>query len=130
MIITIDTNVELSTLDLALIGTLIGNGPVATPLPESTPTKAEAKAPAKKATPAKPAPEPEPETVEADEEDLLGGTEPEADAPTMADAVAAATKLVSSQKGSVVKAALTDLGVKRVSELKDDQIAAFLAALA
>lgn len=88
------------------------------PKPEPTPEPAEA-----------PSPEPEPEaTAEATpepEEDLVG-----AEAPTMADAVAAATKLVSSGNAGKVKEALASVDAKRVSEVQADKIAAFLAALA
>lgn len=53
----------------------------------------------------------------------------ESGAPTLSDAVAAATKLVSSGKTSVVKAALETVGAARVSELSEDKIADFLSAL-
>lgn len=98
-------------------------------------------APAKKAAPAakpapKPEPEPEPEPVveetveETVEEDLVGGeAEPEPEGPTMADAVAAATKLVSSGGAPKVKAALGTVGAKRVSEIPVEAISEFLAAL-
>jgi hypothetical protein len=110
MKITIDTTEELSATDLEILALLTGTNAVA-------PT---AKPAAKKAAAAKPAPEPEPEA----DEDLVGG-----DAPTMADAVALATKLVSAGDAAKVKAALADAGAKRVSELPDDAIAGFVAAL-
>jgi hypothetical protein len=47
----------------------------------------------------------------------------------MADAVALATKLVSAGESAKVKQALADAGAKRVSELSDDAIAGFVAAL-
>jgi hypothetical protein len=72
---------------------------------------------AKKTAPAKPEPESEAE------DDLLGST------PTMADAVALATKLVSAGDSQKVKDALAEAGAKRVSELAEDKIAAFVAAL-
>lgn len=78
------------------------------------------KAPAAKPKAAKAAePEPEPE-----DEDLLGGGE-----PTMEDAVAAATKLVSDGKAADVKAALAKVGAKRVSEVKPENIAKFIGLL-
>jgi uncharacterized membrane protein len=121
MEITIVTN-ELSKLDKQILGILAG----AAEMPVSQPTTA----PAAKATPkaapvaqkAAPAPEPEPEP-EAAEEDLVGS------APVMADAVALATQLVSEGKSADVKKVLADNGVKRVSELSGDQIAAFVSAL-
>ena len=48
------------------------------------------------------------------------------DGPTLADATAIATELVSKGKSNVVKAALNDLGVKRVSQLDPSDIAEFL----
>jgi len=111
--ITIDTNEELSAKDLEVLALLTGSNGAAAEKPKAT-------APAKKAAAAKPAPEPEPEA----EEDLLGG-----DTPTMADAVALATKLVSAGEAAKVKAALADAGAKRVSELDEDKIAGFVAAL-
>ena len=69
--------------------------------------------------PAKPAPKAAPP---AKAEALAGS-------PTLSDAVAAATKLVSSGKTSVVKSALETVGTARVSELSEDKIADFLSAL-
>jgi len=107
MQITIDTN-NLSEMDIAMLGFLAGQG--SEPEPEPEPVKA----PAKKVAPPKPAPEPV--------EDL-------GDAPTMSDAVAAATVLVSSGGAAKVKEALATVGAKRVSEMKTEDIPAFLAAL-
>jgi hypothetical protein len=113
--ITIDTN-NLSDLDIAMLAFLAGqteeNGEEAEP--ETEPAKAPA---AKKAAPAKKA-EPEPE------EDLVGG-----DGPTMSDAVAAATKMVSEGGAAKVKEALAVVGAKRVSEMAESDIPAFFAAL-
>lgn len=132
MQITIDTN-NLSELDINMLAFLAGveatepdatGDEVSADEPEETPAPAPAKkAPAKKAaTKAAPAPEPE--------EDLLGGEpEPAGDGPTMSDAVAAATKLVSSGESAKVKAALESVGVARVSGLDESQVADFLAAL-
>ena len=55
--------------------------------------------------------------------------EPEPEAPTMADALAAATQAVSSGGSARVKAALVSVDSKRVSEMKVEDISAFLAAL-
>ena len=80
----------------------------------------------------------EPETDEADTPEASAPEEapaPESDAesedeaPTMSDAVAAATQLVSSGKAAQVKAALAEVGAKRVSEMGEGDIAAFMAAL-
>lgn len=122
MQITIDTN-NLSDLDKAMLAFLAGEEADDTVEPDPEPTPAPAKAAAtKKAAKADEAPAPEPEP-EADE-DLVGG-----DAPTMSDAVAAATTLVSEGKAATVKAALAVVGAKRVSEMEEGDIPAFLAAL-
>lgn len=143
MQITIDTTKELSDLDKSVLRTLLGHSASssapATAAEAEEPTVAKAAAPAKKAAaPAKkaaapkPDPEPEPdededatEAVEEDaDEDLLGS-----DGPTMEDAVALATKLVNGGEAARVKAALADAGAKRVSELKESDIADFVATL-
>lgn len=129
MKIEIDTN-NLSELDINMLAFLAGieatepdaSGEETEPEPEPEAPAPAKKAPAKKAA-AKPAPAPEP--------DLIGGDEPEppADGPTMSDAVAAATKLVSSGGSAKVKAALESVGAARVSGLDEADIPAFLAAL-
>ena len=144
MQITFNT-AELTTLDQQVIALLAGSSqPI-----NGTPVAAPKPAPAKKAP--KPEPKPEEDLVPASsaaregdqavaaaaaepepvvEEDLLGGdAEPEPEGPTMADAVAAATKLVSSGGAPKVKEALAAVGAKRVSEIPADSIAAFLDAL-
>lgn len=110
--ITINDLDNLSDLERQVLATAL-EGTVAT-------TEKPKPKPAKKAQP-KSAPEPEPEE---EDEDLLGD-----DGPTMKDAVAKATELVSGGDAAKVKSALADLGVKRVSELKDGDIPAFLSAL-
>jgi hypothetical protein len=107
MQLTINTEEALSETDLAILALLTGDAPA----PASKPA-------AKKAAAAKPEPE------ASAEEDLLGGTE-----PTMADAVALATKLVSEGSAAQVKEALAKVGAKRVSELTDDNIATFVNSL-
>lgn len=109
MYVVINTNEELSDQDREVLALLTGNSAA----PPAKPAAAKKAAPA-----AKSAPEPEPE------EDLVGG-----DAPTMADAVALATKLVSAGQSAKVKEALADAGAKRVSELSEEAIPAFVAAL-
>lgn len=110
MQITIDTTEALSDLDQAVLAVLTGSSNGSAPATASKPA-------AKKAAAPKPAPEPA-------EEDLLGGGE-----PTMADAVALATKLVSEGQAAQVKEALAAVGAKRVSELTDDTIATFVSSL-
>lgn len=94
-----------------------------------TPEKAApAAAPAAKAAPkAKPAPKAEEPVEEAEE--AVEDDAPDADGATMEDAVALATKLVSSGQAAKVKAALAEAGAKRVSELGEDKIADFIASL-
>jgi heme-binding NEAT domain protein len=117
MQIIIDT-ANLSDLDRAMLAFLAGDPEEATePEPEPEPEPVKKATATKKTAPAKKA-EPEPE------EDLVGGS-----APVMADAVAAATQLVSSGQAAKVKSALAEVGAKRVSEMSDDDIPAFLAAL-
>lgn len=112
----------------ALLGEETGSTPVSAPA-AAAPAKAAKKA-APKAEKAAPAPEPEPEDEpEADaepeaDEDLVGD-----DGPTMEDAVALATKLVSSGQAAKVKAALGEVGAKKVSEIKAGDIATFVNAL-
>lgn len=77
--------------------------------------------------------EPVDETPEAVEDDTPAVLEEEPaatdDAPTLEDAVAAATPLISAGKASVVKAALANAGVKRVGELPAEKIAGFISEL-
>ena len=126
--ISIDTS-ALSETDKSLLSALTGgSAPAAAPVAEEKPKKA---APAAKKAPAPkaeaPAPEPAEEAVEEPaEEDLLGGGD---DAPTMEDAVALATKMVSTGKTAEVKAALAAVGAKRVSEIDESKIADFIGEL-
>jgi hypothetical protein len=82
---------------------------------------APAKPAAKKAAPAA---EPEPE--DEPDEDLLGGGD---DEPTVQDALDIASAKVQDGKAVAVKKILTDLGVKKVSELDGnvDGIKTFIA---
>lgn len=69
----------------------------------------------------------EPNEVEEVEGEVLEEDEKDGeDGPTLADATAIATELVSKGKSNVVKAALADLGVKRVSQLDPSDIAEFI----
>lgn len=106
MQLTIDTSVQLSDTDLAILALLTGeDAPAAVP---AAAKKTAAKRPAAKRAAAVP-------------EDEDG------DGPTLDDAVARATEMVGEQRTDEVKAALKVVGAKRVSELKGDQIAEFLA---
>lgn len=132
MKIELDTN-NLSATDVAVLQLLVGGSQETTlktvsaaAAPTPTPAPAKATPAPKKAAPA-PTPEPVVEEAgaeaEAEAEDLVGG------APTMADAVSAATVLVSSGGAAKVKEALASVGAKRVSEMQESDIPAFLAAL-
>lgn len=69
----------------------------------------------------------EPTEVEEVEGEVLEEDEKDGeDGPTLSDATAIATELVSKGKSNVVKAALNDLGVKRVSQLDPSDIAEFI----
>lgn len=72
-----------------------------------------------------PEPTPEPEPEPTPEPDLIGGGE----TYTMKDAVDLATKIVSQGEASRVREVLDGLGVKKVSELKGDQITTFVDTL-
>ena len=101
MQLTIDT-ANLSDLDRAVLACLVSKPEVAEKV----------KAPVKK----KKSPEPEAE------EELIDG-------PSLSDAITAATKLVSEGEASRVKAALAEVGAKRVSDLAAGDVAAFISAL-
>lgn len=105
---------ELSERDRATLAFIAGGSAAEKAAP------AAAKPAAAKPAAAKPEPEPaaKPEPAAAEDGN-----------PTMADAVARATELVGSGKAAKVKEALASLGAKRVSELEEDKIADFIAAL-
>lgn len=70
--------------------------------------------------------EPVEEPAAEEDDDVMGGDA----APTLEDAVAEATKLVEGGNVSKLKQALAAAGAKKVKELKGDQIAVFVEALA
>lgn len=117
MHISIDTQVDLSSTDKAILRALVGEASVA----KAAPAKA---TPAKKTAAAKPAPAPEPEPEVEEDEDLLGTS-----GLTVEDAVAKATAMVAEGNAKEVKAALDAIGVKKVSALTEDQVAGFFAEL-
>lgn len=147
MQITIETD-NLSDEDVQILRFLVGNdAPAASPVPAAA-APANVEPPAKRFTAADfkevpgvgrktaqlivehlygddaeaPAPDEEDEAPEAEDEN-------DGDGPTMSDAVAAATRFVSSGKAAQVKAALAEVGAKRVSEMDEGDIPAFMAAL-
>lgn len=120
MQITIDTN-NLSDLDKSVLALLAGGAaPAAAPAAKATP------APAKKAAaaPKKEEPVEEPEADEPDADEEQGSDE-----PTIDDAKEKASALVSNGEAAKVKAALTAVGAKKVSEIPANKVAAFLAEL-
>ena len=113
MQISFDTS-DLSDLDRKVLAVLAQVSEEAPPKK----TAEAAKKVTKKTAAKKPDPEPEPEP------------EPEPDAaPTMADAVSVATRLVAAGEAAKVKAALSTVGAKRVSEMDADSVPQFLAEL-
>lgn len=120
---------DLTDLDRQVLAVLAGDAAPASDAPAQEATKAEKPAPAaKKAAPApkaaKPAPEPETEEETPEEEPEETG-----DAPTKEQAIEMATKLVAGGEAAKVKAALTEVGAKKVSELTDDNVAEFIAKI-
>jgi hypothetical protein len=115
MHISINTDEGLSDLDKQILGVLAGGATAPAPA---------AKAPAAKKTAA-----PKTEKVEepADDEPADDADEPAAN--TLEDAVALATKMVSAGDAAKVKAALNSVGAKKVSEVPEDKVDEFIAAL-
>ena len=125
--ITLDTE-KLTPQDARLLAALAGQPQTSgeTPAPAAEkPAQAAKKTSAPKAA-AKPEPEPEPEEEpETDEPSEAADDE----APTKDQAIELATKLVSSGGAKKVKAALTEIGVKKVSELSDEDVLTFINLL-
>lgn len=108
MQITIDTNSDLSEFDKQILSLLTDGTTQAIVAPKA----------AAKTTKAAAAPEPV-----ADE------PAPDSGGATLDDAIAAASKLISAGKTADVKSALAKFNAKKVSELTENNIAAFIAAL-
>ena len=126
MQITIDTH-NLTDLDRELLARLVGTAPMPARVPKaskSSPTVSEPTEPEQVATVL-------PVAKEAgdDPADVVAEPAEPEPAPTMADALAAATQAVSKGGSAQVKAALASVNSKRVSEMKVEDIPAFLAAL-
>lgn len=122
MHISINTEEDLSQVDKKILAVLAGVSDTAPAAPSEKP----APAAAKKAAAAKPKPAPEPEDEpdedEAEEESGEGGA-------TVAEAKALASKMVSNGEAAKVKAALGEVGAKKVSEIPEDKVDEFIAAL-
>lgn len=100
----------ISALNDALNGTAAGKSPIGeVSAPPATPAKKAVAAPAKKAAAAPPKDE-----------------EPAAGEDLGATAVELATAAVAAQKAKEVKALLNDRGVKRVTELPEDELEGFI----
>lgn len=128
MQITIDTH-NLTDLDRELLARLVGTAPMPARVPKApkSPTVSEPTEPERVATVLSVAKEAGDDPADEDPWDAVQVAEPEA--PTMADALAAATQAVSKGGSAQVKAALASVNSKRVSEMKVEDIPAFLAAL-
>lgn len=120
--VEIDLHDRIDTKDVDALETLLGllrEPEPAAPVPP-------APSPAKTAKAADDGPLPE--DPEDEPEDLLGGDG--TDAPTQDDAIEIARRLVNEGKSANVKKALTDLKLKKVSDLKKpEDIQAFVDAL-
>lgn len=117
-------NIQLDTSvpeDKEALAQLFGSDRVAEKTPEVTVVQ-HTPAPKAKATPP-PAKKPEPVKEEPVEDLISGGPD------LREQAVQKATELVTSGKSAAVREALSGLGAKRVSDLADDQLEAFLATL-
>ena len=143
--ITLNLEIPLTSADRAVLETLLGARPAGetitatvTPAPPEEPKKAPAKkAPVKKAA----APEPDDEPDEFASDEAVKESAPKKKAPvkkadpepeggdkrkTAIDLGAAA---LGEGRADDVRAALESLGASRVSQLKDDQLDAFIEAL-
>ena len=146
--ITLNLEIPLTSADRAVLSTLLGARPAGetitatvTPAPPEEPKKAPAKkAPAKKSAPVKKAPEKAPgaddepdefasdEAVKESAPKKKAAPEPEGGdkRKTAIDLGAAA---LGEGRADDVRAALESLGASRVSQLKEDQLDAFIEAL-
>lgn len=118
--LTIDTKDGLTDgerADLAVLFDLATSSPAVTITSVEKPEAPAKPAPVKKVAPAKPAPVVE-ETPEPEETSLRD------------QAVARVTELLGKGEGKRVKAALSDLGVAKVSLLSDEDLPAFITELA
>lgn len=119
MHISIDTTEPLSDTDKQILSVLSGGAVAPAPAPVE-----KAAAPAKKAA----APKATPKAEEPAEDDTAGDDSGDGGA-TLEEAVALATKMVSNGEAAKVKAALGEVGAKKVSEIPEDKVDEFIAAL-
>lgn len=127
----IDTSIPITDAERRVLIALAGgvpddldNKPV---VQEAEPVK-RTRGPNKPKEPVDTAPETDPDDDTRDQ-DVPEVAKADDDGPSLGDAVARATQLVSLGKKAEVKAALDVVGAKRVGELKGDAITAFLEAL-
>lgn len=124
---TTDGRAELEAVK-TLIDALLGETPAEKPVAKPAEEKPVAPKPVAPKPKAAPKPEPEPEPEDDDPLGMLGETE-EVKEYTQQDALKAASALMSKGASNVVREALNEIGVKRVSELKPKQIATFMGLL-
>lgn len=145
--ITLNLEIPLTSADRAVLETLLGARPAGetitatvTPAPPEEPKKAPAKkAPVKKAA----APEPDDEPDEFASDEAVKESAPKKKAPVKKETPAPEPEGGDKRKTAIdlgaaalgegraddVRAALESLGASRVSQLKDDQLDAFIEAL-
>jgi preprotein translocase subunit SecD len=121
--LSITVTLPITEEEAATLRSILDGGPATVEAVQSNTTAPAAKAAAPKAAPKVAKPEP------AAEEDLVGEAPAAPTGPTKQDAVDKAIAMVNSGGKDQVKAALEAVGVKRVSELKDTQVQAFLDSL-
>ena len=144
--ITLNLEIPLTSADRAVLETLLGARPAGetitatvTPAPPEEPKKAPAKkAPVKKAA----APEPDDEPDEFASDEAVKESAPKKKAPVKKETPAPAeggdkrktaidlgAAALGEGRADDVRAALEELGASRVSQLKEDQLDAFIEAL-
>jgi hypothetical protein len=126
MILTIDTSAPFNDADRVILQLLLdrADGSGAAVVAEDRKAEQASAPAAKKAAPARKAAAPKPEPEPEPEEDVVGD-----DAPTLDTAIERAQELVQAGKVAAVKRALALSGTKRVKDLSDEDIPAFLADL-
>lgn len=121
MQITINTAEGISELDRATLLALLEINAPAGPIKAAPAKKAESAKVAEKVLASK--------DVNPDADFQAAAEDENGEAPSLEDAIAAATELVSNGGAAKVKAALAAVGAKKVSELAGADVQSFLDAL-